>query len=158
MLVREVKLRVLISFTGHDNPRTGCFRNSYVTSSEKFTLFLISGPLNSSRGVQLASPTRLSFFPRNAGIKSRSLYSHVPEGGMVSMVVRPPVKDRKSTRLNSSHGYISYAVFCLKNKNDLQSPPPDPDRPQRTADKQRGHYDSNLFYAALNHSPHPTKR
>src|SRR3989449_4463077 len=35
---------------------------------------------------------------------------------------RPPVlehdvgADRKSTRLNSSHGYISYAVFCLKKK------------------------------------------
>src|SRR5687768_18161475 len=39
---------------------------------------------------------------------------------------RPPVdagrdhgpvrEDRKSTRLNSSHGYISYAVFCLKKK------------------------------------------
>src|SRR2546422_4382712 len=32
----------------------------------------------------------------------------------------PPVpverRDRKSTRLNSSHGYISYAVFCLKKK------------------------------------------
>src|SRR5687768_13979990 len=27
--------------------------------------------------------------------------------------------DRKSTRLNSSHGYISYAVFCLKKKNDF---------------------------------------
>src|SRR2546429_4338031 len=26
--------------------------------------------------------------------------------------------DRKSTRLNSSHGYISYAVFCLKKKNE----------------------------------------
>src|SRR2546429_7346530 len=26
-------------------------------------------------------------------------------------------RDRKSTRLNSSHGYISYAVFCLKSKN-----------------------------------------
>src|SRR2546429_5263470 len=26
-------------------------------------------------------------------------------------------EDRKSTRLNSSHGYISYAVFCLKKKN-----------------------------------------
>src|SRR2546429_1468889 len=25
-------------------------------------------------------------------------------------------RDRKSTRLNSSHGYISYAVFCLKKK------------------------------------------
>src|SRR2546422_8486903 len=27
--------------------------------------------------------------------------------------------DRKSTRLNSSHGYISYAVFCLKKKKKL---------------------------------------
>src|SRR2546422_1105102 len=27
-----------------------------------------------------------------------------------------PEVDRKSTRLNSSHGYISYAVFCLKKK------------------------------------------
>src|SRR2546422_1341506 len=30
---------------------------------------------------------------------------------------RRRVGDRKSTRLNSSHGYISYAVFCLKKKN-----------------------------------------
>src|SRR5690625_6132893 len=30
-----------------------------------------------------------------------------------------PVKDRKSTRLNSSHVAISYAVFCLKKKNRL---------------------------------------
>src|SRR5256884_3886424 len=30
--------------------------------------------------------------------------------------VREFVGDRKSTRLNSSHGYISYAVFCLKKK------------------------------------------
>src|SRR2546422_6817493 len=29
-----------------------------------------------------------------------------------------PSPDRKSTRLNSSHGYISYAVFCLKKKNN----------------------------------------
>src|SRR2546429_932662 len=29
-----------------------------------------------------------------------------------------PGPDRKSTRLNSSHGYISYAVFCLKKKNN----------------------------------------
>src|SRR5205809_5315885 len=28
--------------------------------------------------------------------------------------------DRKSTRLNSSHGYISYAVFCLKKKRNPQ--------------------------------------
>src|SRR5205085_9926762 len=29
-----------------------------------------------------------------------------------------PMGDRKSTRLNSSHSQISYAVFCLKKKND----------------------------------------
>src|SRR3989449_3406387 len=29
--------------------------------------------------------------------------------------------DRKSTRLNSSHGYISYAVFCLKKKNNKRA-------------------------------------
>src|SRR2546422_8189411 len=29
-------------------------------------------------------------------------------------------RDRKSTRLNSSHGYISYAVFCLKKKKPSQ--------------------------------------
>src|SRR5438876_247655 len=29
---------------------------------------------------------------------------------------QPPLKDRKSTRLNSSHPSISYAVFCLKKK------------------------------------------
>src|SRR2546429_6587775 len=29
-------------------------------------------------------------------------------------------RDRKSTRLNSSHGYISYAVFCLKKKTHVQ--------------------------------------
>src|SRR5687768_17687673 len=28
-------------------------------------------------------------------------------------------QDRKSTRLNSSHGYISYAVFCLKKKKNI---------------------------------------
>src|SRR2546429_5312756 len=31
----------------------------------------------------------------------------------------PHLRDRKSTRLNSSHGYISYAVFCLKKKKQI---------------------------------------
>src|SRR2546422_5877081 len=35
--------------------------------------------------------------------------------GAVAGVTKVDV-DRKSTRLNSSHGYISYAVFCLKKK------------------------------------------
>src|SRR5687768_17753561 len=34
----------------------------------------------------------------------------------LSIVLQNLALDRKSTRLNSSHGYISYAVFCLKKK------------------------------------------
>src|SRR2546422_5274838 len=37
---------------------------------------------------------------------------------------QPPAtrrEDRKSTRLNSSHGYISYAVFCLKKKKEVST-------------------------------------
>src|SRR5205809_5160163 len=34
-----------------------------------------------------------------------------------------PRIDRKSTRLNSSHGYISYAVFCLKKKKKKRKQP-----------------------------------
>src|SRR3712207_8040202 len=37
--------------------------------------------------------------------------------GRLGHAVEPPVLDRKSTRLNSSHANISYAVFCLKKKN-----------------------------------------
>src|SRR2546430_3878829 len=33
----------------------------------------------------------------------------------------PPLRDRKSTRLNSSHSQISYAVFCLKKKQSAQA-------------------------------------
>src|SRR2546422_6432181 len=38
-------------------------------------------------------------------------------------------RDRKSTRLNSSHGYISYAVFCLKKKRLNSLPYKDPIAP-----------------------------
>src|SRR5256885_3645850 len=37
--------------------------------------------------------------------------------------------DRKSTRLNSSHLVISYAVFCLKKKKQAETTPPLPSRP-----------------------------
>src|SRR3712207_7569127 len=40
----------------------------------------------------------------------------VPDSGAVHPQVHPHHQDRKSTRLNSSHANISYAVFCLKKK------------------------------------------
>src|SRR3712207_7300926 len=40
-----------------------------------------------------------------------------PAVALVAAVTKPDHEDRKSTRLNSSHANISYAVFCLKKKN-----------------------------------------
>src|SRR2546422_1935061 len=45
---------------------------------------------------------------RGFGVGNENVWSGIP--------IVPPGVDRKSTRLNSSHGYISYAVFCLKKK------------------------------------------
>src|SRR3712207_7822233 len=39
-------------------------------------------------------------------------------GSLLNLGVEQEQQDRKSTRLNSSHANISYAVFCLKKKND----------------------------------------
>src|SRR5687768_18295770 len=44
----------------------------------------------------------------------QAIFEIVGRTGQVS--VEQQELDRKSTRLNSSHGYISYAVFCLKKK------------------------------------------
>src|SRR5256884_1228283 len=44
-------------------------------------------------------------------------FAHVQAGCAVVIILCSASLDRKSTRLNSSHGYISYAVFCLKKKN-----------------------------------------
>src|SRR2546429_9119883 len=43
---------------------------------------------------------------------------HQPRGHLGQQPAERP-RDRKSTRLNSSHGYISYAVFCLKKKKSM---------------------------------------
>src|SRR5947199_6156812 len=43
----------------------------------------------------------------------------------VSVRISPETGDRKSTRLNSSHLGISYAVFCLKKKNNLRGKMPE---------------------------------
>src|SRR5258707_7398576 len=44
------------------------------------------------------------------------------QGDVVGVAVDAEVLDRKSTRLNSSHANISYAVFCLKKKNSSDRP------------------------------------
>src|SRR5690606_40775760 len=64
------------------------------------------------RGKERAQPPQ-----RNGGVRARRVHS--AEG---SAVGGRPAGDRKSTRLNSSHVKISYAVFCLKKKTKTPHP------------------------------------
>src|SRR3712207_8711534 len=52
--------------------------------------------------------------PDDEADRGQVLAQHVEPGGVVGVGRQRP--DRKSTRLNSSHANISYAVFCLKKK------------------------------------------
>src|SRR5687768_10618128 len=58
-----------------------------------------------------------------AGPHSAALHGRLDRAdvGLNRMTLTP--EDRKSTRLNSSHGYISYAVFCLKKKKNYYTHP-----------------------------------
>src|SRR5258708_25376433 len=77
-------------------------------------------------------PPRSTLFPYTTLFRSRAgadrrpaeARGPVPEGGLPARAAARARQlelegDRKSTRLNSSHQIISYAVFCLKKKNSL---------------------------------------
>src|SRR2546422_3872624 len=69
-------------------------------------------------------PPRSTLFPYTTLFRSGS---SAPQGGLQDPAPQDQALrhrgrgDRKSTRLNSSHGYISYAVFCLKKKNKINA-------------------------------------
>src|SRR5687768_17679444 len=88
------------------------------------TLFSLHDALPIS-SPQRALPGPIAYFCAEYGIhESMQIYS----GGLGVLAgdhcksASDAALDRKSTRLNSSHGYISYAVFCLKKKNTLCAP------------------------------------
>src|SRR2546428_9903216 len=73
-------------------------------------------------------PPRSTLFPYTTLFRSNCRLASVLQGRMMKTLMiglgtlvlaaleRPEAEDRKSTRLNSSHDQISYAVFCLKKK------------------------------------------
>src|SRR2546422_3050981 len=82
-------------------------------TTEIYTLSLHDA-LPISRGEYTDAKSNVRVFDNDrwiAGGYLTDLGPHTVNGGQW------PCRDRKSTRLNSSHGYISYAVFCLKKKN-----------------------------------------
>src|SRR5207248_8299182 len=56
--------------------------------------------------------------PRDLNQLAKSVVDHAVEGRISGVRVRVLTSDRKSTRLNSSHRTISYAVFCSKKKKN----------------------------------------
>src|SRR3989454_10731714 len=72
--------------------------------------------------LMIRRPPRSTLFPYTTLFRSLELGPGEPLGDVLQLdeptleVARRTRQDRKSTRLNSSHGYISYAVFCLKKK------------------------------------------
>src|SRR5215204_6690670 len=65
--------------------------------------------------LMIRRPPRSTLFPYTTLFRSRA----APRAGAHRRCARPTprsARDRKSTRLNSSHTVISYAVFCLKKK------------------------------------------
>src|SRR6266498_4403543 len=89
--------------------------------------------------LMIRRPPRSTLFPYTTLFRSRP-----PLGGRRGPGARPAGRgrgrrrgraglrvrrDRKSTRLNSSHVRISYAVFCLKKKTTPPTPPPPPKTP-----------------------------
>src|SRR2546422_5415513 len=71
------------------------------------TLFPYTTLFRSAHEIMIGTPAIRNIIREN---KVAQMYSAIQTGKQYGM------QDRKSTRLNSSHGYISYAVFCLKKK------------------------------------------
>src|SRR2546429_8062715 len=82
--------------------------------------------------LMIRRPPRSTLFPYTTLFRSTALHNYLDLEDLRSRlnawktsldafddIIR--LRDRKSTRLNSSHGYISYAVFCLKKKNLVTS-------------------------------------
>src|SRR2546429_1670130 len=82
-----------------------CFFFNDTATTEIYTL-----SLHDALPISLGLRRRLARCRRAAGLALRQIDSKSST-------------DRKSTRLNSSHGYISYAVFCLKKKKKKRSQP-----------------------------------
>src|SRR6202008_2231494 len=68
--------------------------------------------------LMIRRPPRSTLFPYTTLFRSHRVCAVLPARGLHAAAIVHPVsrRDRKSTRLNSSHANISYAVFCLKKK------------------------------------------
>src|SRR3712207_8066449 len=89
-------------------PYTTLFRS--VTTS--YSMYLIAYDFQINKDICLH---KVSILQSGRTMTTKVLFSCFL---LISVVLHAQTKDRKSTRLNSSHANISYAVFCLKKKKN----------------------------------------
>src|SRR5574344_2716986 len=82
--------------------------------------------------LMIRRPPRSTLFPYTTLFRSKSEGLELHEFILILCRLPGNARDRKSTRLNSSHQIISYAVFCLKKKNNTN-------RHRRPPDHQETH-------------------
>src|SRR5687768_17658556 len=100
-----------------------CLAGRLVSHASPKVNHLLTLLIHTARGAQLAPPReifdeRISYRFITGAHKSVNVNTTMKFIGqpVPYLLNRDVSRDRKSTRLNSSHGYISYAVFCLKKK------------------------------------------
>src|SRR5436190_12223543 len=91
--------------------------------SRRFSCFIVFRAAPTTDISTLSLHDALPIYTRRALVEARLLSSRPPAvvAELVCLPVdsrRPTRQERKSTRLNSSHTVITYAVFCLKKKSD----------------------------------------
>src|SRR3712207_8711248 len=90
-------------------PYTTLFRSLTIGMAERYEIIVDFSSLKPPTAT--APPTRVQLV--NDGVANARDFDHTGK------VMQFEVGDRKSTRLNSSHANISYAVFCLKKKKKI---------------------------------------
>src|SRR3712207_6869433 len=97
-----------------------CFFFNDTATTEIYTLSLHDAlPISKSNGIGLAG-LRERITVAGGTLKISSAPSRGTILSAQFPLLKTDAKDRKSTRLNSSHANISYAVFCLKKKKKTQ--------------------------------------
>src|SRR5690606_42044326 len=98
-----------VSFFFHDRPLTAI---STLSLHDALPILIRDFEPRAEVAREVAEAERRRHHDGGPGLRSENAANLIPDRHVVC-----PNADRKSTRLNSSHVKISYAVFCLKKKN-----------------------------------------
>ena len=121
-----VDIDIVYDFTLKDSPGAIINSSQGISNSRSSSLFTFLPNVSGAVSTDIQTKLRQYITPQDYGLTNTlhvaTTGSDSNLGGLGSpLLTLQAAIDRKSTRLNSSHGYISYAVFCLKKKSHWPS-------------------------------------